>query len=80
MIITFLLEITGRLIRGLLTGAKIVSVPVDLIATLNKVMAYGADIVGLDLLLVIASSVMFWISIRAAVGLFKWGWELLPFT
>jgi hypothetical protein len=47
---------------------------------LAKVTVYGNYIVGSDLMLIIASSIMFWITARVAVGLPVFLWKLLPFT
>jgi hypothetical protein len=70
----------GKLICTILDGMKIVTLPVDLIAVLAKVTVYGNYIVGSDLMLIIASSIMFWITARVAVGLPVFLWKLLPFT
>ena len=80
MIFEFLLKMMCGSVTALVSSVQIVTLPTDLIATLAKIVSYGNAIVGADVMIVFASSVMFWATLRASVGLFVFLWKLLPFT
>lgn len=66
---------------GLLLGSvDALSLPTDGIQAIATFSAYGSWVVGSDLLLVFASSVFFWMTLKLTLGAFLFVWRLLPFT
>lgn len=80
MIVEFLLDMICGIVGGIIDGLQIVTLPVDLIATLAKITSYGNAIVGSDLMIIIGGCIGFWIALRASFGLAVFVWKLLPLT
>ena len=80
MILENLINVFCALLDGLLSGMSFVKVPVDGIAVLATVTAYGSYVVGADLLLCFASVVTTWMLIKLTVGIGLFVWRLLPLT
>lgn len=57
-----------------------VAIPSDLMMVLGNIMSFGSYIIGADLLLIFASCVTFWTTVKISLGLFLFVWDLLPFT
>lgn len=57
-----------------------ISIPTDMISTLNMVIGYGNWIIGEDLVIIIFSTVTFWLTQKLIFGLVTFVWENLPLT
>lgn len=68
------------LFGGLFDGLAFLGLPYDLINTLSSILCYGTWVIGADLMAIIISSIVFWWTVKFAVGLIVWVWELLPLT
>jgi hypothetical protein len=80
MIMEFLINIVKNLVLVLLSGFEVITLPTQMISTLATITGYGAYVVGADLLLIIASVIMFWAGVKASMGIILFIWRLLPFT
>lgn len=80
MIVGSLVDLFLGIIRGALSGFEIIGLPLQYINTLNTILVYGVWIVGIDIMALFVSTVVFWWSIKLIVGLIVWLWELLPLT
>lgn len=80
MIFEGLINILCGLIVGVLQGFNMVTLPVNLIQALGAFCSYGAYIVGADLLLIFASCVLMWMTIKSVLGIILFIWRLLPLT
>ena len=80
MIVKVLMNIVVNSLCAILQGLEIVSLPVNMIEALSTVLKYGTYIVGNDLLLVVFSSIMGWLTIRTVLGFALFVWRLLPLT
>lgn len=66
---------------SLLFGAfELVQLPTQAIGALTSVLAYGNWIVGVDILVLFAASVVFWWGVHMSIGLAVWVWKMLPLT
>lgn len=59
---------------------EFVNLPIQTIGTLTSILAYGNWIVGLDIMILFASSIIFWWVFHMSIGLIVWVWEKLPLT
>lgn len=62
------------------SGLEIIGLPLSYINTLQSILCYGVWVVGADLIAIFVSMVVGWWTIKLAVGLIVWVWELLPLT
>ena len=67
-------------IQVLFSGLQIVNLPVELLELLSDFFCYGVWIIGTDLLSIIITNVVTWLSIKFSIGVTVWLWRLLPFT
>jgi len=80
MIVMFFVNIVKTLILGIISGLQALTLPTQLISTLATITGYGAYVVGADMLVIICTVVMFWLGVKATLGLVLFIWRLLPFT
>lgn len=80
MIVMFFVGIVKNLIMGATSLFSAVSLPTSMIGGLATITGYGAYVVGSDLLLIVASVITFWLSVKITVGIILFIWRLLPFT
>ena len=80
MIFEPLINLLTNLVVEAMQGFNLVTVPVNAIEALGTFCAYGNAIVGADLMLIFASTVLAWMTIKAGLGLILFIWRLLPFT
>lgn len=64
----------------LFEGMQVVSLPVNLMSVLLDFMKGGAWVLGVDLLVLAFTSVLFWLSFKFTAGLLLFVWRLIPFT
>jgi hypothetical protein len=79
MIIEFFINMFVAFLDTLISAVSMVTLPIDMISALSTVSAYGSWIVGSDLLLLFATCVFTWTTIKIGVGLVLFVWRLLPF-
>lgn len=80
MIIESVTGVAYWMIGRLFEGLQIVSLPVNLATVLVDFMKVGAWILGADLLGIVFSSILFWLTFKLTAGLLLFIWRLLPLT
>lgn len=80
MIFEILINVFVDFLLDLLDGINLISLPIDTVEMLTEYCIYGSYVVGSDLLLLFASTVFSWTSIKLLVGFGIRIWELLPLT
>lgn len=80
MIIEFFVTIVTNLLTSALSAAQVLTIPSDIAGALSTFMAYGNYVVGGDLLLLFATSVTTWMTLKLTVGVVLFIWRLLPLT
>ena len=75
VLIGFFLEIFKKAIDLV----SFVSIPIDSINVLSPILAYGNAIIGIDMLGIIIGNFIFWITLKATVGLVLFLYEKIPF-
>ena len=80
MIFEFFINMFVAFLDTLISAVSMVTLPIDMISALSTVSAYGSWIVGSDLLLIFATCVFTWTTIKIGIGLVLFVWRLLPFT
>lgn len=77
MIIEFFLQLILSLLSSIFSSAQFVDIPYQLIEVLGTFLAYGNWIVGSDLLVIIALTVVFWTTVKIAWGGLVYLWLLI---
>ncbi len=80
MIIEFFVTLVTNLLTSALSAAQVLTIPSDIAGALSTFMAYGNYVVGGDLLLLFATSVTTWMTLKLTVGVVLFVWRLLPLT
>jgi len=80
LIVEFFINMFVAFLDTLISAVSMVTLPIDMISALSTVSAYGSWIVGSDLLLIFATCVFTWTTIKIGIGLVLFVWRLLPFT
>ena len=80
MIIEFFINMFVAFLDTLISAVSMVTLPIDMISAITTVSAYGSWVVGSDLLLIFATCVFTWTTIKIGIGLVLFVWRLLPFT
>lgn len=81
MILEFLINIfVGLVTTALGAVGPTFTLPLDAVIALKTVLAYGNYVVGVDLLLIMASMVVFWALVKLTIGFVLWVWKLFPLT
>lgn len=80
MIIEFFVTIVTNLLTSALSAAQVLTIPSDIAGALSTFIAYGNYVVGGDLLLLFATSVTTWMTLKLTVGVVLFVWRLLPLT
>ena len=78
--VEFFINMFVAFLDTLISTVSMVTLPIDMISALSTVSAYGSWIVGSDLLLLFATCVFTWTTIKIGIGLVLFVWRLLPFT
>lgn len=80
MIVEGIARLVSNILITLFSAFEVVSLPLSLINTLYSIIAYGTYIVGADVMLVFASTVVLWWGIHLSIGLALWVYEKIPFV
>lgn len=80
MIGEVLIDLFFSLLTGLFSTFELIALPTQFISTLETIMSYGVWIVGADIMVLFAGSVVFWWGVHLSIGLAVWVWERLPLT
>ncbi len=80
MIVEFFINMFVAFLDTLISAVSMVTLPIDMISALSTVSAYGSWVVGSDLLLIFATCVFTWTTVKIGIGLVLFVWRLLPFT
>lgn len=80
MIIETVFSWACSFIQVLFSGLQILQLPANFINVLVDILCYGVWVIGADLIAIILSNVVFWLSLKFSVGVTVWLWRLLPFT
>lgn len=80
MITESLIDLFFNFFGLLFSGLEFISLPTQLIATLETILSYGVWVVGADIMVLFVGSVVFWWGVQMSIGLAVWVWEKLPLT
>ena len=80
MIVETVVDLFFTVITYAFQGLEIIGLPYQLINSLATILSYGTWIVGADILALFTAMVVGWWTIKFAVGLVVFIWELLPLT
>lgn len=80
MIGEVLVDLFFGLFRGLFSAVEVIGLPYQTLSALRTILVYGNWIVGVDILILFASIVVFWWVFKMSIGLIVWVWEHLPLT
>lgn len=80
MIFEGAIDLFFGLFRMLFGAIEFVNLPTELIGTLSTILAYGNWVVGVDLMAIFVSSVVFWWAFKMSIGVIVWVWDRLPLT
>jgi hypothetical protein len=80
MILEALISFCTSIICTAVSLCGVITLPSNVISTLQAVTCYGSYVVGSDLLLIFCTTVTFWLTAKITVGLVLFIWRLLPFT
>ena len=80
MLLEFLMNLTFNFLSGVLDLFTAFELPLDSIQVLATFCSYGSYIVGSDLLVLFATSVLTRITCRITIGFLIFLWRCLPFT
>lgn len=75
-----LIDLFFTIFRLVFSTFELVALPTQLISTLETILVYGIWIVGVDIMSLFVSSVLFWWTFKMSIGLIVWVWERLPLT
>ena len=75
-----LIDLFLGIFRVVFSGINFLSLPTELIGILSTILAYGNWVVGLDIMSLFVSSVVFWWAFKMSIGLIVWVWDRLPLT
>lgn len=80
MIVEGVVDLFFDLMTAVFYGLEVIHLPEQFIKTLSTITAYGTWIVGLDILTLFVTMIVTWWTIKFAVGVVVFIWELLPLT
>lgn len=80
MIFELLFDFVCTIIYNLFSAFEILKLPLDIINSLCTILEFGVWIVGIDVLAIFTSTVIFWWGIHLSIGVVVWVWKLLPLT
>lgn len=80
MVVMFFVNIVKGLLLGAIELFGVITLPTQMISALATITGYGAFIIGSDLLLIFATVVTFWFTVKCTIGLIVFVWKLLPLT
>lgn len=80
MIVQNVVDLFFSVLGMAFSGLEIIGLPLQYINTLQTILVYGVWVVGADIMALFVSMVVGWWTIKLAVGLVVWLWELLPLT
>lgn len=75
-----LIDLFLGIFRIVFSAIDMISLPTELISTLSTILAYGNWVVGLDVMALFVTSVVFWWTFKMSIGLIVWVWDRLPLT
>lgn len=75
-----LIDLFFGLLRSAFGAMEMVGLPVQAINALSTIIVYGNWVVGVDILVLFASTVVFWWVFYMSIGLIVWVWDRLPLT
>lgn len=80
MIGEVLIDLCFGIFRLLFGALEFINLPTQLVSALGTILAYGTWIVGVDIMSLIVTSVVFWWGVHLSIGLAVWLWKMLPLT
>ena len=80
MIFEFFINMFVTFLDTLISTVSMITLPIDMISALSTVSAYGSWVVGSDLLMIFATCVFSWTTIKISIGVILFIWRLLPLT
>lgn len=75
-----LIDLFFGIFRLAIGAVEFVNLPYQTVSALTTILAYGNWIVGVDIMVLFAASVVFWWIFHMSIGLIVWIWNRLPLT
>lgn len=75
-----LIDLFLGIFRFLFGAVELVSLPTHLIGVLGNILVYGNWVVGVDIMALLVTSVVFWWGVHLSIGMAVWLWNKLPLT
>lgn len=80
MIIETLVDVFLAMLRTSFSMLEFITLPTQTIGYIATFCAYGNWIVGLDIVALFCTTIVFWWGVHMSIGLLVWVWEKLPLT
>lgn len=80
MIVSGLIDLVCSILKGLLSLADKLHIPVDAINVIGQITKYGCWIVGADFMALFFGVVISMYTIKFSIGVIEWVWKMLPLT
>lgn len=75
-----LIDMFFGIFRVLFGTIEFLNLPTQLVSALSTILVYGNWVVGVDIMVLFVSSVVFWWGVHLSIGLAVWLWKMLPLT
>ena len=80
MIVQSVVDLFFTVLGNAFGALEFIGLPLQYINTLQTILVYGVWVVGADIMALFVTMVVGWWTVKLAVGLVVWLWELLPLT
>lgn len=80
MIVESLLRWFSNFMQLMFSSFQAFTLPVELLAVLIELLAYGTWVIGADLMAIVIANIVFWMATKFTIGLALFVWRLLPLT
>lgn len=80
MIVQSVVDLFFAVLGNAFGALEVIGLPLQYINTLQTILVYGVWVVGADIMALFVTMVVGWWTVKLAVGLVVWLWELLPLT
>lgn len=80
MIFTALFNLARNIVLFIFSFFTFTPFSYSAVDALFDIICYGTWVVGVDIMYLVSTNIVFWIGVRLTVGLIAFAWDLLPFT
>lgn len=79
MVFQALINLCLGVLMGFFDLLNVFQLPFEAINVLGEILVYGSWVVGVDMLILIFSSVFMWVGVRFSFNILLWVYEHIPF-